>query len=116
MESPPYPGVNRAVATFWTDNGAEARLCSLLRPSRAHCSLLCDALHRESPDPERLGHLQDTHTLRKLLSHPAFGRAVDLRSAELHALRYRALETCFDPRECKPAGAGGGPRLASSRR
>ena len=35
---------------------------SLLRPSQAHCSLLGDALHRASPDPERFRHLQDTHT------------------------------------------------------
>src|SRR5262245_6623380 len=59
--------------------------------------LLCDALHRASPDPKRLGHLQDTHTLRKLLSHLAFGRAVYLRPAELHALSNGALEPCFDP-------------------
>ena len=31
--------------------------------------LVCDALDRASPDAERLGHLQDTHALRKLLSH-----------------------------------------------
>ena len=33
-----------------------------------------------------LGHLQDADTLRKLPSHLPLGRAVDLRSAELHAL------------------------------
>jgi hypothetical protein len=37
-----------------------ARLCSLLRTSQAHCSFLCDALNRASPDAKRLGHLQDT--------------------------------------------------------
>ena len=45
---------------------------------------------------ERLGDLQDTHALRKLLSHLAFGRAVYLRPTELHALGDGALETCFD--------------------
>src|SRR6516225_11612177 len=59
--------------------------------------LLCDALHRASPDPERPRHLQDAHALRKLLLHLAFGCAVDLRSAELHALGDGALEPCFDP-------------------
>src|SRR6516165_3415809 len=59
-------------------------------------NLLCDALHRASPDPERPRHLQDAHALRKLLSHLPFGRAVDLRPAELHALRYGALEAGFD--------------------
>jgi hypothetical protein len=58
--------------------------------------LVCDALDRASPDAERLGHLQDTHALRKLLSHLAFGRAVYLRPAELHALGDGALEACFD--------------------
>ena len=29
--------------------------------------------------------------------YPITGRAVDLRSAELHALSDGALETCFDP-------------------
>src|SRR5262245_66119174 len=57
--------------------------------------LLCDALHRASPKPERFRHLQDTRTLRKLLSHLTFGRAVDLRPAELHALGDGALESCF---------------------
>src|SRR6516164_4512697 len=60
-------------------------------------NLLCDALHRASPDPERPRHLQDAHALRKLPSHLPLGRAVDLRSAELHALSDGALETCFDP-------------------
>src|SRR5262249_42658558 len=32
-----------------------------------------------------------------LLSHLPLGRAVDLRPAELHALRNSALQTCFDP-------------------
>src|SRR6516225_12397843 len=35
-----------------------------------------------SPDPERLGHLQNTHTLREQPSHLPFGHAVDLRAAE----------------------------------
>ena len=34
--------------------------------------LVCNALDRASPVAERLGHLQDTHALRKLLSHLAF--------------------------------------------
>jgi len=54
-------------------------------------------MDRASPDPERPRHLQDAHALRKLVSHLAFGCAVDLRSAELHALGDGALETCFDP-------------------
>ena len=49
-------------------------------------------------DAERLGNLQDTQALRKLLlSHLAFGRAFYFRSAELHALGDGALETCFGP-------------------
>src|SRR5215469_8586502 len=60
-------------------------------------NLLCDALHRASPDPEGPRHLQDTHAFRKLVSHLPFGRTIYLRPAEFHALRYRALETCFDP-------------------
>jgi len=48
--------------------------------------LVCNALDRASPDAERLGHLQDTHALPKLLLHLAFGRAVYLRPTELHAL------------------------------
>src|SRR6516162_3894973 len=60
-------------------------------------NLLCDALHRASPDPERPRHLQDAHALRKLLSHLPFGRAIYLRPAELHALSNAALEPCFDP-------------------
>src|SRR4029077_11514372 len=59
--------------------------------------LVCDALDRASPDSKRLGHLQDTLTPRKLLSHLAFGRSVYLRAAELHALSDGALEACFDP-------------------
>src|SRR5262245_12350988 len=58
--------------------------------------LVCDALDRASPDAERLGNLQDTHALRKLLSHLAFGHAVYLRPAELHALSNGALEAGFD--------------------
>src|SRR5262245_51322801 len=57
--------------------------------------LVGDALHRASPDPERPSQLQDTHTFRKLLLHLAFGRAVDLRPAELNALGHGALESCF---------------------
>src|SRR5262249_52163295 len=34
------------------------------------------------PDPERLGHLQNTHTLREQPSHLPFGHAVYLRAAE----------------------------------
>src|SRR6516164_4904270 len=80
-----------------TDLGlGAARACSLLRPSRAHRSLACDALHRASADAERSGDLQDTHTFRKLPSHLPLGCAVDLRSAELHALGERALEPSFD--------------------
>src|SRR5262249_27867683 len=45
---------------------------SLLAPLR---------LDHASSEPERLRHLQDTHTFRKLLSHLPLGRAVDLRSA-----------------------------------
>ena len=40
--------------------------------------LVCDALDRARSDAERLGHLQDTHALHKLLWHLAFGRAVYL--------------------------------------
>src|SRR5262245_26964859 len=48
--------------------------------------LVCDALDRAIPDAERPRHLQDSHALRKLLSHLPFGRAIYLRPAELHAL------------------------------
>jgi hypothetical protein len=37
----------------------------LLRPSRADCSLACDALHRASADAERLGNLQDTQAFAR---------------------------------------------------
>ena len=50
-------------------------------------------MDRVGPDAERLGHRQDTHALRKLLSHLAFGRVVYLRPTELHALGNGALET-----------------------
>src|SRR5215471_11016254 len=53
-------------------------------------------MDRASPDPERPRHLQDAHALRKLLSHLAFGRAIYLRPAELHALSNGALEARFD--------------------
>src|SRR5262245_830458 len=48
-----------------------------------------------SPNPERLGNLQDT-ALRKLLTYLPFGRAVYLRPSELHALGDGALEARFD--------------------
>jgi hypothetical protein len=48
------------------------------------------------PIPEGRSHLQDTHAFRKLVSHLPFGRTIYLVPAEFHALRYRALETCFD--------------------
>src|SRR5262245_4692831 len=59
-------------------------------------NLVGDALDRASSDAERFRDLQDTRALRKLLSHLAFGRAVYLRSAELHALGDGALEPRFD--------------------
>ena len=59
-------------------------------------NLVGDALYRASAEPERSGYLQDTHTLRKLLPHLPFGRAVYLRSAEFHALSDGALEAGFD--------------------
>src|SRR5215472_15817734 len=59
-------------------------------------NLLCEALHRASPDPEGLSHLQETHAFRKLVSHLPFDRTIYLGPAEFHALRYRAIETCFD--------------------
>src|SRR5215467_693930 len=58
--------------------------------------LLCDALDRAGPDAERLGNLQDTHALRKLLSNLPFRHTVYLRPTELHALSNRALEAGFD--------------------
>src|SRR6516164_2159244 len=84
-------------------NGLAARGLLAKRFSDQHnmtlpsTNLLCDALHRASPDPEGPSHLQDTHAFRKLVSHLPFGRIIYLRPAEFHALRYRALETCFDP-------------------
>src|SRR5262249_19087584 len=53
----------------------------LLRPAQAHCSLLCDALHRASSNPERPSTLQNPAALRKLPSHLPFGRIVDSRPA-----------------------------------
>src|SRR5215472_7943108 len=84
-------------------------------------------MDRASPDPERLGHPQDTNTLRKVLSHLAFGRAVYLRTAELYRPSYpdrpaaRPPDHCRE-RLCRPvrgfeAGrdpAGGGFRSAGS--
>src|SRR5215813_7404139 len=49
----------------------KASATSMTLPST---SLLCDALHRASPDPEGRSHLQDTHAFRKLVSHLPFGR------------------------------------------
>src|SRR5262249_20136597 len=100
MKSPPYRGVSHTKRF--------ARLSSVLHPwglayqairstllvlhlSQAYRSLACNALERASPDAECLGHLQDTHALPKLLSHPTFGRAVYLRTAELYALGDGAL-------------------------
>src|SRR5262249_41371232 len=71
-------------------------------------NLVGDALYRASAKPERSGYLQDT--LRNLLSHPAFGRAVDLRSAELHALGHGALELPLPVGESSSARIG---RVAS---
>jgi hypothetical protein len=71
--------------------GSANRWAVLLSPK-----FLCDALYRASAEPERPGDLQDTHTLRKLLSHLPLGGGVNLRPAELHALGDGALETCFD--------------------
>jgi hypothetical protein len=51
-----------------------ALACYAERPLSS--SFTCDTLDRASPDPERLGHLQDANTLRKLLSHLTFSRAV----------------------------------------
>src|SRR5262249_2697946 len=59
--------------------------------------LLCDALHRASPDPEGLGYPQHTHALCKLPSHLACGRVVYLRPTEFYTLGDGALEACFDP-------------------
>jgi hypothetical protein len=54
------------------------------------------AMRRARPDAERLGNLQNTHALRKLLSNLPFRRTVYLRPAKLHALCDGALEACFD--------------------
>jgi len=68
--------------------GGQTRLSNLLvswgplvvaTPLVGSCSLFCDALDRTGPDAERLGHLQDTHALRKLFSNLPFGRTVCLR-------------------------------------
>ena len=72
-----------------------APACHAERPLSS--SFTCDTLDRASPDAERLGHLQDTNTLRKLLPHSPLGRAVYLRPTEPHALGDGALEACFDP-------------------
>jgi hypothetical protein len=71
-----------------------APACHAERPLSS--SFTCDTLDRASPDPERLGHPQDANTLRKLLSHLTFSRAVYLWPTELHALGDGALEACFD--------------------
>src|SRR5262249_27435774 len=75
-----------------------AQFC--LMPACGQClpstKLVGNALHRASPDVERFGHLQDTHTFGKQPSHLPLGRAVDLRPAELHALGHRSLEAVFD--------------------
>ncbi len=90
-----------ALTDFWFQKkgggvGPRSRPRLRLRALMAHSpKFVCDALDR-SPDAERLGHLQDTNTLRKPLSHLAFSRAVYLRPTELHALGDGALEACFD--------------------
>src|SRR5262245_4942396 len=88
-KSPPYRG-------GLAHSKRLARLCSGRRPSQTYRSLVCNALDGASPDAERLGNLQDTHALRKLLSHLPFGHAVYLRPAELYALSDGALEAGFD--------------------
>ena len=87
------PGSNNQIPERGVGGGLRARSRAALRatPGGGRYRLLSsklvrDALDRASPDAERLGHLQDTDTLRKLLSHLAFDRAVYLRPAELHAL------------------------------
>ena len=72
-----------------------APACHAERPLSS--SFTCDTLDRASPDAERLGHLQDTNTLRKLLPHSPFGRAVNLRPTELHALCDGALFSVCPP-------------------
>src|SRR5215471_10463076 len=71
----------------------KASATSMTLPST---NLLCDALHRASPDPEGPSHLHDTHAFRKLVSHLPFDRTIYLGPAEFHALRHGTLEPCFD--------------------
>src|SRR5262245_51350746 len=58
-------------------------------------------MDRASPDPERLGHPQDTNTLRKVLSHLAFGRAVYLRTAALYRPSYPDRPAARPPDHCR---------------
>src|SRR5262249_9648563 len=58
------------------------------------------SLHRASPEPERLGDLQDPHTLRKPLSHLPFGRAVYFRPGRAYAMSDGALS-------CAPLSSNG---------
>jgi hypothetical protein len=68
---PPTGGSSASQMTFeGTALGlGAARPCSLLRTSQTYHSFACDAMHRASPDAERLSHLQNTHTLREQPSH-----------------------------------------------
>jgi hypothetical protein len=83
-EKSPYRRSSASQMTFeGTDLGlGAARPCSLLPPSQTHRSLALDALHRASPDAERLSHLLKTHPFEQP-SHLAFGRAVYLRNFTL---------------------------------
>ena len=63
----------------------KASATSMTLPST---NLVCDALDRASPDAERLGNLQDAHTLRKLMSNLPFGRAIYLRPASSLAIGF----------------------------
>jgi hypothetical protein len=66
VRAPPCARLRAALRA--TPGGGPYRLLSPM--------LVCDALDRASPNAEGLGHPQDTHALRKLLSHLAFGRAL----------------------------------------
>src|SRR5262249_50276856 len=88
FRAPSPPGV---VAAHTTPRSAQKWQCFLQPTSlEMRCTV-------PVPSPSDLATFKMPTPLRKLLSHLAFGCAVDLRSAELHALGDGTLEPCFDP-------------------
>src|ERR1700680_61588 len=68
------------------------------RSRRLHrFDFLLDPLNRASPEPKRLGDLQDANALLELLLRLAFQRHVDLGLPEPRPLCHGTFEACLDP-------------------